>query len=370
MAPLNLSTSICQFSAELYDKINSCNANDTNLIFSPFSIHLALTLGLMGAGGETAVEITKGLGLPAIDNEDIANAYQMLIASLGLELKIANKMFLMQGLAINNAFNNIATTQFASEIQEINLKDTKVAAETINTWIENKTNNAIKSFLAPSTLRCDSFLVVVNAIYLKCKWSQMFTKCTKEQFFTSYTTSVMVDMMHQNNAFPYAEIDELDSKVVVLDYKETNVSMVIVLPNMRTGLDALDRKLKTTPLSHIIQQIMNLYLPKFNVECKMNLEEVLKKMGMISMFSQTQANFENIFDTPKKVFIGTFLHNGCIKVDEYGIEAAACTVYSLNYVSRRSTPDVEFKADHPFHYFICNKDNIILFEGRFRNNNN
>lgn len=323
MASLNLPTSICQFSAHLYDQINSLHANDRNLNVSPLSIHLALTLALMGAGGDTAAEIAKGLRLQAIDNTDIANAYQMLHSSLGLKLTIANKMFLMEGFMLKTTFNNIATTQFFSEIQEINFKDTNGTANIINTWIDKKTKHLIKNIVAKNTLSRDTKLVVVNAIHLKCKWSQMFGSCKKEPFFLSDTKSFMVDMMHQKNAFPYAEIEELDSKVVVLDYNKTNLSMVIVLPNVRTGLDALDQKLKTTPLSHIIQQTksaiqMDLYLPKFSVELEVNLKEVLIKMGMTLMFKEKKANFENMLNKSKGAFIGNILHKTFIKVMSTG----------------------------------------------------
>jgi serine protease inhibitor len=58
--------------------------------------------------------------------------------------------------------------------------------------------------------------------------------------------------------------------------------MVIILPNKKTGLAALEEKLATMQLSELLQRASNteveVYLPKFKVETTLDLEQHLSKV--------------------------------------------------------------------------------------------
>lgn len=63
------------------------------------------------------------------------------------------------------------------------------------------------------------------------------------------------------------------------------MSMIIVLPNKRTGIGALDAKLKQTNLSAIVGQMhvsdkVSVSLPKFKVEFEVSLPDTLKKVQL------------------------------------------------------------------------------------------
>jgi serpin B len=58
-------------------------------------------------------------------------------------------------------------------------------------------------------------------------------------------------------------------------------------------------------------------------------------------------------------------HKAFVKVDEKGTEAAAATASVMARASAALAPTVEFKADHPFLFFIRdNASGMILFMGR------
>jgi serine protease inhibitor len=58
--------------------------------------------------------------------------------------------------------------------------------------------------------------------------------------------------------------------------------MVIILPNKKTGLAALEEQLATMQLSELLQRASNteveVYLPKFKVETTLDLEQHLSKV--------------------------------------------------------------------------------------------
>jgi serine protease inhibitor len=59
---------------------------------------------------------------------------------------------------------------------------------------------------------------------------------------------------------------------------------VIVLPNERTGLAALEEKLSTQTLAEMLERTtkakVNLYLPKFKVETTLDLEHHLSTVSI------------------------------------------------------------------------------------------
>lgn len=371
MAPLNLPSSIWQFSSKLHDRIQSLLVEpNENLIVSPLSIHLALALALMGAGGQTASEIASGLVLPQIDHAAIASKYQKLISSIDPKFHLANKLFVMKGIKVQMSFNNIATKQFLSEIQEINFAKSKSAAKIINTWVESKTNSRIKKMVSSNDFNATTKLVLVNTVYFKCLWLQEFSKGStkKRTFYQSETESSKIDMMYQRNDFSFANIKSLDAKVILLQYADSTLAMMIILPNSRTGLASLDRKLKKTSISRIINQTkmfedLSLHLPKFKAVFECNLQEVLESFGITSMFQEDVANFGGMLqNTP--IFVSKIIHKGFIEVCEKGTEAGAGTEIQFEY---RTSAGAEFNANHPFRYLIYNHEHVVLFDGCFRN---
>jgi len=59
------------------------------------------------------------------------------------------------------------------------------------------------------------------------------------------------------------------------------------------------------------------------------------------------------------------MHKTWVAVDELGTEAAASTGVTMSTTSLPMGPVAEFKADHPFLFFIRdNASGMILFMGR------
>lgn len=80
--------------------------------------------------------------------------------------------------------------------------------------------------------------------------------------------------------FVYSE--ELKASLVELKYADSKFSFVVVLPNPSTNLEQLASKIKHVNLMDLFNQMrpqgISLSLPKFKVEYKIELNEVLKKV--------------------------------------------------------------------------------------------
>lgn len=198
---------------------------------------------------------------------------------------IANGIFVHEGEQFNKNFQDVAVSKFKSGVESVNFTNTEKSAETINHFVEEQTNGKIKELFKPNQLDADTRAVLVNAIYFKGEWEKPFhSRLTRKlDFYNSDTETVQADFMTMDSRFNAAKINELDATALELKYANSNLSFVIVLPNSRTGLVALETKLKDYDLTKISEQFekrrYDIEIPKFSIEYDINLNDVLKNVS-------------------------------------------------------------------------------------------
>ncbi|XP_058981857.1 antichymotrypsin-2-like isoform X3 [Musca domestica] len=374
MANVEFSQSLEVFGVKLFTEVAKANAKK-NVVFSPFSIQTCIAMARMGAAGDTAIEMDKGMGLTVQNEESLANNYHNILTQYENSniLKIANKIYVMKNYEVKEKFNELLTKKFFSTVDSIDFGQNVQAAKTINTWVESKTNNLIKDLVSPNVLNDDTRLVLVNAIHFKGEWAHPFPEyATKEKdFYLDETNSVKVPMMHISERFRYGEFPELDAKALEMPYKNSDLSMLIILPNSRTGLVDLEEKLKSVSLHDLTSKMssykVNVDMPKFKAEFEMELSDVLKSLGMARMFSAA-ADFSNMLKSPEGLQVSKVIHKAFIEVNEKGTEAAAATAILISRLksSMGRIHPKNFIANHGFNYYLKNKEEIKLFMGSYK----
>ncbi|XP_049775714.1 serpin B3-like [Schistocerca cancellata] len=345
-----------------------------NLFFSPLSIQVILALVFLGARGNTAKQLSKGLHLPEdrnVTEDGISTLMSQLQESKGIVLNIGNRIFIKNGYNIKEEFNNSAI-RFKTGAEKVDFSQEEQARKTINDWIEYKTNQKIKNLIPSGVLNDLTKMVLVNAIYLNADWLRQFDVAfTLPTPFHLASGSIQnVDMMYIEEGFKYTEISELESQVVLLPYRGKKLGMMIILPKEQNGLPNLEKKLANINLQDILsgmgEREVYLYLPKFKLEYTVDLKATLKTLGMSDMFDGSMANLSGISDDP--LVVTNVLHKAFIEVNEEGTEAAAATFIAVagRYGVLYSEPPVTFKADHPFVFLILDQQtHTVLFAGRY-----
>ncbi|KFW79764.1 Serpin B10, partial [Manacus vitellinus] len=225
-------------------------------------------------------------------------------------------------------------------------------------------------FIDPSTV-----LVLVNAMYFKGKWAAEFKKeDTKEAYFhLNKNESRTVQMMFQEGYFNMAILEEPKMKVIELLYFNNELSMFILLPEDDcedfTGLEQLECALTYEKLAEWTSSArmeplkVKVYLPQFKMEESYVLNKTLQEMGVMNVFDWGKADLSGISKKGGLV-VSKAIQKTIVEVNEEGTEAACAT--GLLAMPLCCPLTYEFKADHPFLFFIRhNQTNTILFFGRY-----
>jgi serpin B len=360
-----------EFAVDLYQELRSLK--EGNLFFSPFSASTALTMTYAGAAGETAEEMAGVLHLDG-SGENIGASYGALVASLdrggdlgGYRLNVANRLWGQVDYTFLETFLAICDDHYQAGLEELDfLADPDGSRQTINTWVEEKTEGKIQDLLPPGSVSALTRLVLTNAIYFKGDWASQFDKreTSDAPFYLAGGGSVDVPMMFQEMSCRYLSWE--DFSMVELPYKGKDLSMLLLLPDETDGLPALEEQLTAEDLetwrASLGEATVRVYLPRFEVATEYPLSQNLAAMGMPSAFDPMTADFSGMTGT-KELFIHGVYHKAYVKVNEEGTEAAAATGVVVGTTSIPEYP--VFRADHPFLFLI--RDNVtgsILFMGR------
>uniref|UniRef100_A0A182MBW5 Serine protease inhibitor (serpin) 10 n=1 Tax=Anopheles culicifacies TaxID=139723 RepID=A0A182MBW5_9DIPT len=360
------------FATKLYQSISAKNVGE-NVVISPFSIGACLSLAAMGAGGLTADEMYSVLeyGTPK-EKQTVASNYARLMARLATDstVNVANKIYVMQNYAVKSTFNEIATGSFRSEAETVNFADSVVAAKKINGWVEDKTNNKIKDLISPDALDELSRMVLVNAVHFKGTWTYQFDPSLTRPFpfWLNDTESRDVPMMNIKKHFAYNNFEQLGFAALELPYSGSDMTMMILLPNERTGLAALEEKLPSLNLAELATQMHNqeveVFLPKFKVEFSRDLNDDLTALGMGRMFSDA-AEFPDLLEQNEPLKVSKVVHKAFIEVNEEGTEAAAATAAVVR-VKRSLISRLRVHLDHPYLYvLLMGNPRQVAFIGRY-----
>ena len=110
---------------------------------------------------------------------------------------------------------------------------------------------------------------------------------------------------------------------------------------------------------------MNVSIPKFELEYKVQMNDILVALGMVDAFD-SRADLSGLTGA-SGLSVDDVLQKTYIKIDEEGPEAAAGTAITLDECAYIFTEaPKEFIADKPFYFAIRdNTSGELLFVGRY-----
>jgi len=349
-----------------------------NIFFSPYSISTALAITYEGAREETADEIRSVLHFPG-NPTVLRSGYAALIARLNdkvsaYTLRTANALWAEKTHPFIPDYIGIADRNYAAKTTNMDfIHQPEDSRLTINSWVEDQTEDMIKDLIPPGEINPNTALVITNAIYFKGTWVKQFdpTLTRDADFMTGSGATVQVPMMQRTDdaaIYGYAETDTFQVLEMPYDSGDgAELSMLVILPR-ENDTAGLAQSLDSTTLQEIRKslayKIVRVYFPKFTMETKYFLPRTLSAMGMPSAFTPG-ADFSGM-DGGRDLFITNIIHQAFVDVNEEGTEAAAATAVIMGKGAAPPEDYVPvFRADHPFIFFIQESETgSILFMGR------
>ena len=369
------------FGIEMFGKLSGEERGD--LAFSPASASTAFGLAFAGARGQTAAEIATVLRYP--DVPKFHARFGELLKSMELKkdgrtLAINNALWVQQETSVLPDYAALIERSYGAGLHRVDFKGDKEAAiRPINAWVAARTNNRIRALVRPEDIRRDTRAILVNTVYFKADWADAFSpKDTKDRPFTLANSQTMTrPLMSQQADFAITEAQGV--KAIALPYRGGETEMIVLLPARAGDIAALERSLDGPAFDRWVarlqsagRQPVNLTLPKFKLDRRLDLVKPLSELGMRIPFTDA-SDFSGLKpvnnDSPDRedwnFKISDVIQQVFVEVDEKGTEAAAATSIGMVIVTGVRTP-VEFVADHPFLFAIRDRrTGAVLFVGRY-----
>ncbi|KAJ1397428.1 Serpin, conserved site [Sesbania bispinosa] len=378
----NVSLSIAKhlFSKESQD-INK------NIVFSPLSLHLVLSIIAAGSEGPTLHQLLSFLRSKSADhlNSFVSQLVSVVLSDAapagGPRISFADGVWVDQSLSLLPSFKQLLDTDYKATLASVDFQTKAVeVTNEVNSWAEKETNGLIKELLPPGSVNSLTKLIFANALYFKGAWNEKFdaSKTKDNDFHLLNGSSVRVPFMSSKKKQFIRAFDGF--KVLGLPYKQgedkRRFSMYIFLPDAKDGLPALVEQVasesgfleRSLPYQKV--EVGDFRIPRFNISFGIETSDVLKELGLVLPFS-VHGNLTKMVDSleGQNLYVQYIFHKSFIEVNEEGTEAAAATAAVMLYgCSMRIPTHIDFVADHPF-LFVIRDDltGIVLFIGQVLN---
>ncbi|MEC7519781.1 MAG: serpin family protein [Myxococcota bacterium] len=366
-----------QFGVDFYQRLRE---REGNLVMSPGSIDIAFAMTWAGARGETAEQMSRVFHFGG-DADALHAAAQAQLARWNdqdrdtYELRVANRLFAKAGMDLQPDFVTLTRDRYQAPVELLSFTPPDAARVHINEWVAGQTNDRIDELLPEGSIDELSRLVLTNAVYFLGNWATQFDEdqTRDEPFHVDGGDGVAVPMMHMTHTLGYAERDGV--ALLEMPYAGGDLAMVVVLPEARDGLGAVEEGLTAAQLeawtTGLPEQQVQVTLPRFRIEmdAPIAMKPTLIEMGMPLPFTPA-ADFSamsNPASADDQLYIDDAYHRAFIDVNESGTEAAAATAVVMRVRGAAAAPPEppRFTADHPFLFLIRDtQTGSILFMGR------
>jgi serpin B len=387
-ARMRFTQSMEKFTQAIYLHTAEKNPN-SNFVFSPLSIHSALTMLYLGTttNSTTEDELKDAMG-GHVSKESVQCSYKNIVDVYSEEknFKYGNKFWLQQGYDVNPNFKQKVQKILNGGAENINFK-AEDSVDLVNAWVATMTNQKIKKMV--EEFSSNTVLYLANALYFKEEWLVPFDDVNYDDTplrgnFETPTGPKEVGMIQQiNSNATYGEIkiyrDEL-VEVVSLPYKNDLFEMQIILPKNKAQFSRMEDRMKLSNerdltetetgyfnmfsskknevIDELKEDISEVYLrlPTFQVRSDLDVVESLEKLGAKKVF---QAGAELAELGTGALSVSKISHTALLEVSKEGTEGAAATGAEIVLLSSAFNDRLDIVVDRPFIFVVEDKQNKI-----------
>jgi serpin B len=349
-----------------------------NVVLSPVSAALNLSMVLNGAEGQTRQEMWTALALPGSDPAAINRANTELIKLIrtpaqSVVLSVADSLWVDSRRArLRPDYLERVRAAYDAETTDLDFSNPE-ATRRINGWAAKETHDKIPKVI--DRIEPGELLLLLNAVYFKGQWAHKFDKEKTQQreFTLAGGGTRQVPRMLQAGRFEYFETEQLQA--IRLPFGTGEWVLEVLLPAKSSSLAALEGQLTGEQWRQWQAQYASrpgtLELPRFELKAGYRLNAALESLGMRSLFNPGRAQLTRMLSSPPGqsgvggLSISSVLQSTYWKVDEEGSEAAAVTTTGVR-ATAVAHPEQPFHmiVDRPFFCAIQDqRTGALLFVG-------
>ena len=365
---------ITGFGLDLFAQVRSSDPG-ANITVSPASVAIALAMlepGTVDAAQEQMRTLLR-IDDPAMFHTSMNAWEQDLEArtpdSFGedadpgeVTINIANAAFLQQGYPFEADYLDTVGSNYGPVLREVDfMADPDSVAHEINDFVADATNDQIVDLIADGTIKPDTVLALVNALYLKASWLETFddTATTNQAFTLLNDTTVDVALMNGTSSSSASG----DGWVAATKSYVGGLSAQFILPD-EGRFDEIVANLETVVADFEQNRTSGaqLSVPRFETRTSTELTPALTALGLTAPYGP--GGLLGIANDPRLV-VDQVIHEAFVAMDEDGTEAAAATVVLAYATSGPPFPPVPVVLDRPFLYRIIDEaSGATLFIGQ------
>jgi len=365
---------ITEFGQDIFQAARN-ESPDDNVTLSPLSIAVALAMLEPGAGEEATAQFREVFHFD--DSETFHASMNALEQALEnrelpdygddndageLTLRIANAAYLQAGYPFESTYLEVIGSNYGPVLNEVDfMADTEDVRQEINGWVSDQTNERILELIPEDSLKPETVLALVNALYLNASWFEPFDEAsTVDETFTRLDgTGVDVPIMQGSGSTS----SQGDGWVGATKSYTGGMSIQFILPDEGEFEQVADN-LRSVIAAYAEQQSggTTLHVPRFETRTSVEVSPLLQTLGLTLPYQE--GNLLGVAEDPKLI-VDQVIHQTWVSIDEQGTEAAAATVVLATTTSAPANAPVPVILDRPFLYRIFDHETrATLFIGQ------
>lgn len=352
------------------DLLKNTRQENQNIILSPISIGITMTMLRLGAAGDTAKQIDEVLGMTIDDYSIVEEQCAQIVSRLndlsGVWYENGVGLYIDEGPSIKESYAVMAEDKFAMDVEFINFDNPRAEID-MNDWADIKTSGRLEKLVKIDELPHDLLTLLVNLSALDCKWEMSFDSTNNRPLpFNMYDgKGVAVPMMRGKLAMNYYKDDDATVAFIPMDGKETSLAIIMppegdILSEFIEGMTAEDIELWRY-ISVEAEHFVN--IPKIDWQQIISFKPILANMGASDIFDVELADFS---DLGNGFYLGDMWQTTIFRAVEGGAKDSNITAIDLTRAQGQG--EYFFSVNRPFLFAVIDeKTGGILMIGTMTN---
>ena len=266
---------------------NLVGTTGSNLVVSPSSLEVSLSMLELGAKGATEDGIARALSAGSLSPSVLAASFGALRSSLesakGTELAEADAIFAESGVTPHAPYLAQLRSDFAASLHVVDFEANATEATDVSTTSSTKATKGLIPVLFADPLGPTTKIVLADAVYLHANWETPFPHgaTAPAEFHEQSGSTESVPFMNGTVAASYLIRPGLTA--VQLPYKGGRLAALVLEPTSGSVANFVSSLLPSTLSSALVAlrtASVELSMPKVSLNSAENLNGPLTSLGM------------------------------------------------------------------------------------------